>query len=313
MKFILSIFFSLILFASCQEAVKKKSIQKEELAAVNTGYLNSMEPRNVSNNLIIKDISDLIGYWVGDFEPDKDEELIKKFIETDESSWKFYKKLNLSIDSISGESVYGHSVVSGTRRPLNGSYKKEGDTYVFLLLEPGDDKFDGKFEFTINENDSEIVGTWKAFGKVRMFARVYTLRKILFQYDANKELESRYIDHNKMKENKSMYEDEEYIGESYFTTSASVLDFNSSLKELKSKDVENLSKADIYILRNSIYARHGYSFKSAQLSSYFQEQSWYYPVKSDIKKELSALEKKNINLLMRYEKNAEEYYDVFGR
>ena len=313
MKFIFSIFFSLILFTSCQEAVKKKSVQKEEPAVVNTSYLNSMEPRNVSNNLIIKDISDLIGYWVGDFQPDKDEELIKKFIETDQSSWKFYKKLNLSIDSISGENVYGHSVVSGTRRPLNGSYKKEGDIYVFLLLEPGDDKFDGKFEFTINENDSEIVGTWKAFGKVKMFSRVYTLRKILFQYDANKELESRYIDQNKMKEKKSIYEDEEYIEESYFTTSASVFDFNSSLKELSIKDVENLSKADIYILRNSIYARHGYSFKSAQLSSYFQEQSWYYPVKSDIKKELSELEKKNINLLMRYEKNAEEYYDVFGR
>jgi len=313
MKFIFSLFFSLILFASCQEAIKKKPVQKEEPAVVNTSYLNSMEPRIVSNNLIIKDISDLIGYWVGDFEPDKDEELIKNFMDTDESAWKFYKRLNLSIDSISGENIYGHSVVSGTRRPLNGSYKKEGDTYVFLLLEPGDDKFDGKFEFTINENDSEIVGTWKAFGKVKMFSRVYKLRKILFQYNASNELESRYIDGNKMKENKLMYEDEEYIEESYFSTSASVFDFNSSLEELNSKDVENLSKADIYILRNSIYARHGYSFKSAQLSSYFQEQSWYYPVKSDIKKELSKIEKNNISLLMRYEKNAEEYYDVFGR
>jgi hypothetical protein len=313
MKFIFSVFFSLILFVSCQEAIKKKSVQKEEPDLVNTSYLNSMEPRNVSNNKVVKDISDLIGYWVGDFEPDEDEDLIKNFMDTDESAWKFYKKLNLSIDSISGENVYGHSVVSGTRRPLNGSYTKEGDTYVFLLLEPGDDKFDGKFEFTINENDSEMVGTWKAFGKVKMFSRVYTLRKILFQYDASKELESRYIDGNKMKENKLMYEDEEYIEESYFSTSASVFDFNSSLEELNSKDVENLSKADIYILRNSIYARHGYSFKSTQLSSYFQEQSWYYPVKADIKKELSKIERKNISLLMRYEKNAEEYYDVFGR
>jgi hypothetical protein len=313
MKFIYSIFFSLILFASCQEAIKKKPVQKEEPAVVNNSYLNSMEPRNVSNNLIAKDISDLIGYWVGDFDPDENNNLIKDFMDTDKSAWKFYKKLNLSLDSISGDSVFGHSVVSGTRRPLNGNYKKEGNSYLFSLMEPGDDKFDGKFEFKINENDSEIVGTWQAFGKIKVFSRKYTLRKTLFQYNANTELESRYIDGNKMKENKLMYEDEEYIEESYFSTSATVFDFNSSLKELNSKDVENLSKADIYILRNSIYARHGYSFKSTQLSSYFQEQSWYYPVKTDIKKELSALEKKNIGLLMRYEKNAEEYYDVFGR
>lgn len=313
MKFIFSIFFSLILFASCQEAIKKKPVQKEEPAVVNTSYLYSMEPRNVSNNLIVKDISDLIGYWVGDFEPDENDNLIKEFMETDKSAWKFYKKLNLSIDSISGDSVFGHSVVSGTRRPLNGNYKKEGNSYVFLLLEPGDDKFDGKFQFTINENDSEIVGTWKSFGKIKVFSRTYNLRKILFKFNANNALESRYIDGNKMKENKLKYEDEEYIEESYFSTSELVFDYNSSLKELKIKDVENLSKADIYILRNSIYARHGYSFKSIQLSNYFQEQSWYYPVKSDIKKELSALEKKNISLLMRYEKNAEEYYDVFGR
>ena len=89
--------------------------------------------------------------------------------------------------------------------------------------------------------------------------------------------------------------------------------YNASADVITKVQAANLKKADLFVLRNAIYARHGYSFKKPQLRMYFDQQSWYIPVSTDVRNELTGVEKKNIALLMRYEKNAKEYYDVFGR
>ena len=74
-----------------------------------------------------------------------------------------------------------------------------------------------------------------------------------------------------------------------------------------------MKKGDLKIIRNTIYARHGYSFKNMPLRVFFDAQSWYIPMQIDIKSNLTRVEKENIKLLLRYEKNAVEYYDYFGR
>lgn len=43
------------------------------------------------------------------------------------------------------------------------------------------------------------------------------------------------------------------------------------------RTVDNLT--DLRILRNAIYARHGYRFKSSELTAYFKRYSWYKPDK----------------------------------
>ena len=101
--------------------------------------------------------------------------------------------------------------------------------------------------------------------------------------------------------------------ESYFTTTEKVTSVNPSVDLLTEDEVSKLTKADIYVLRNSIYAKHGYSFKKRALRVYFDSHDWYMPVHINIKNELTDIEKKNIKLLLRYEKYAEEYYDEFGR
>ncbi len=71
---------------------------------------------------------------------------------------------------------------------------------------------------------------------------------------------------------------------------------------LTDADVAGLSKSEIRILRNTIYARHGRSFKSSDLNNYFRGFSWYNPYRSEVPpSELSAIEKHNINLLSKYE------------
>jgi len=107
--------------------------------------------------------------------------------------------------------------------------------------------------------------------------------------------------------------DETYIQREFATATDAIYTVNASNTLLSREQVMNLSRGDLNIIRNAIYARHGYSFKSRPLRVFFDAQSWYIPVLNDIKNDFTELEQKNIALLLKYEKNAAEYYDSFGR
>lgn len=66
-------------------------------------------------------------------------------------------------------------------------------------------------------------------------------------------------------------------------------------------------------MRNEIYARHGYSFKLADMREYFDKLDWYMPMAVDITAKLTKVEEKNAELIRRYEKYSGEFYDGFGR
>lgn len=71
---------------------------------------------------------------------------------------------------------------------------------------------------------------------------------------------------------------------------------------LDGSDLSGLSKAQLRILRNTIYARHGRKFKSPDLQRYFSQFSWYYPTVNEVyEHQLSATEKHNIRLIQAYE------------
>ena len=54
-------------------------------------------------------------------------------------------------------------------------------------------------------------------------------------------------------------------------------------------------------MRNEIFARHGYIFKSEEMINYFSEQSWYSPTNNDVISLLTVIERKNIELIKSYE------------
>ncbi len=78
-----------------------------------------------------------------------------------------------------------------------------------------------------------------------------------------------------------------------------------------------LSKEQLEIARNEIYARHGYQFKQKKMINYFSNQSWY--VRSDHEittDDLSDLEYENVMLIQRVENegisnNNTSYYGDF--
>ncbi len=79
----------------------------------------------------------------------------------------------------------------------------------------------------------------------------------------------------------------------------------TSIKELSMYDLYGLSLDDLDIMRNEIYARHGYIFKSEKLRRYFSKQDWYYGETTDSKvayARFNAIEKKNVQLIKEREK-----------
>ena len=78
----------------------------------------------------------------------------------------------------------------------------------------------------------------------------------------------------------------------------------SSEVKLTDSEVAGLSKSQLRIARNEIYARHHRKFDSTELQSYFNSQSWYSGTvdSSDFSDDmLNSVEKYNIELIKKYE------------
>ncbi|WP_299995167.1 YARHG domain-containing protein [uncultured Clostridium sp.] len=92
---------------------------------------------------------------------------------------------------------------------------------------------------------------------------------------------------------------------------------DSSDRYLTEYDLSGLTKDQLEIARNEIYARHGYQFQQQKMINYFNNQSWY--VKSNKKvttDDLSELEYANVVFIQRFEdegmsNNNEIYYGDF--
>lgn len=81
----------------------------------------------------------------------------------------------------------------------------------------------------------------------------------------------------------------------------------SGTKLLTNDDIKGMSKYDIALARNEIYARHGRKFQTAEYSKYFNGKSWYklnpnYNY-SDDNANLNDIETQNVNFLLKAERN----------
>ena len=74
-----------------------------------------------------------------------------------------------------------------------------------------------------------------------------------------------------------------------------------SKRQLRVSDIEGLTSWDLKVMRNEIYARLGYIFKTDDMKNYFNEQNWYNPRYNNGESMLTALEKKNIKFIQSYE------------
>ena len=84
---------------------------------------------------------------------------------------------------------------------------------------------------------------------------------------------------------------------------AVVEQWSSALCEqrLTESDIEGIDSDFLRLLRNSIFAKHGYIFKSDDLMEFFSCYDWYNPLKTDVTHELSDIENYNIQLIKSHE------------
>ncbi len=188
------------------------------------------------------------------------------------------KKITVCIDRVVGETITGYSIVAGNERAFSGSFKAHEEGYAIVAAEPGDHPEDGVFKMIYASKTDDLGGVWKANDAKKIAERVFVLPRRVFKYNTKA----------------GQYP-------------------QSSTKDLKESDVENLRPADLRIMRTEIYARHGYGFKLADMRAHFEKQDWYMAVSQDITDNLTAREKKNAALIKRYENYGAEYYDSFGR
>jgi hypothetical protein len=186
--------------------------------------------------------------------------------------------INITITHLEGELARGYSVCAGNFRKLTGNFKREEGSFHFFLKEPGTDPYDGYFEFDINTQTAILKGKWTPFVEKGNSPKKYELAQKMFQYDN------------------------------------SVGDFpEASQNLLQPYEVEGYLPDELRMMRNGVYARHGYSFKNKDMRYTFEQFPWYMPMGVDIRFQLTDIEIANIALIYEYETYYEEYGDTYGR
>ncbi|WP_375325398.1 YARHG domain-containing protein [Flagellimonas sp. GZD32] len=76
-----------------------------------------------------------------------------------------------------------------------------------------------------------------------------------------------------------------------------------SLYLLNYNELNGLSLDSLAVLRNEIFASHGYKFKNRYWKEYFDKKDWYVPIKNTVSnKDLLLIEQLNLENILKYEK-----------
>ena len=281
---------------------------------------------NDSNDTIssihIEPTQEDVGLWSGIFEADS--------VDYDKGdNWSLRNRISIVIQKINNDNtVEGYSVSAGNIRPFKGDLVKEGNSRYVMANEPGDQKYDGTFKFNISEKDDSIYGTWiSKRTDLPVLSRKFSLKKTMFNYDpkniliqpkygVDEEYADEYDNVDWVNSKKKKYDESD--GEEYFVdvqraASDEIYKINGSTHKLTEKQLKNLHKLDLEIIRNTIYARHGYSFANRGARQFFDYVDWYVPLYTNVEDKLSSIEKDNIALLKRFEKYATDNYQQYGR
>ncbi len=80
---------------------------------------------------------------------------------------------------------------------------------------------------------------------------------------------------------------------------------DSNSEYLSNSDLKGMSQTEVRRALNEIYARRGATFDNASNKKYFESKSWYKATctKAEAQKKFNKYEKKNVDLIVNYEKS----------
>ena len=90
-----------------------------------------------------------------------------------------------------------------------------------------------------------------------------------------------------------------YCPDDYFAYNG--LKFSKLDSKLTAEDLQDLDKAQLRLMRNAVYARHGRTFKSVDLQSLWNCYTWYKVNPNYSDELLTDIDKYNIKLIQQYE------------
>jgi hypothetical protein len=77
----------------------------------------------------------------------------------------------------------------------------------------------------------------------------------------------------------------------------------ASFKMLDEEELGKMTKADIKLMRNEIFARYGLKFSpDGEMDQYFKKQGWYHGQYDNVNHFLTDIEKENIKLIQKAER-----------
>jgi tetratricopeptide (TPR) repeat protein len=80
----------------------------------------------------------------------------------------------------------------------------------------------------------------------------------------------------------------------------------TSQRQITEYDLQGLSLRDLELMRNEIYARHGWVFNRQDLRRYFESQPWYRPrspqANRQVEAEMRGLERRNVQIIRDLER-----------
>lgn len=144
----------------------------------------------------------------------------------------------------------------------------------------------------LEEAFKEVFG--EGAGSDNVITRIYKNKKLYFP---NLQLKEKSSIKNKKHTPKNI--------EETTTKNDNVFDLppNASQHILTDEDLNKLSKQELQIMRNEIFARHGYIFrKGGKMDTFFRKQEWYQPKYKNVNHLLSEIEKENIKNIRKFEK-----------
>ena len=188
-------------------------------------------------------------------------------------------KITILLTGYRGDTVLGRSIVSGNDRPFEGIAIKNGEEVNITAKEPGTDKHDGIFKISYKSSAPDVItGSWAPYKNEVTAPKDFNLNRKSFVY-------STAVGNYPMASTKLLTED----------------------------DLLSYSSYDLYLMRNEIFARHGYCFSRKDTREQFENEDWYVPASTDVRNDLSDIEKKNIKQILKMEKYYNEHGDDFGR
>lgn len=279
--------------------------------------LSSPEVSEVKGTENTQPVQEAFGLWSGIFLADSAD-----YQRSEEFST--VNRISIVIQSINSKNeVEGYSVTAGNLRPFKGTLMDTDSTQYIVASEPGDAKYDGTFKFNLSKNKDSIYGMWYAKNpKLPVFSRNFSLKNKVFKYDPNMMLKAHkyedggvdpVVDWVTSKVKTEKYDGEEYQIDINRSATDAIYKINASTQKLTEKELKALRRLDLEIIRNTIYARHGYSFANKGARQYFDAVDWYIPLFTTVEDKLTTIEKENIILLKRLEKYAKDYYEQYGR